>query len=204
MRPLYEALEGAKAPKMVISSNSLAAKAAAAAKERPVAPRRTDFASRHASAPATKKASGTSKKRIETIAEEHNYSYGEEDEEEAAMRDPVLNAAQKEFEKAKKAFEAAQKVQEDAQRKQEERVRKQQDEIRDAQEATKKYFEEAKKKQEEEKSLKTPSDLRAPRKQVAAQDSECDRLLSAFNDYAKQLRRDGQGLNRRYQYRNDI
>ena len=41
------------------------------------------------------------------------------------------------------------------------------------------------------------------REQVAAQDSECDRLLSAFNDYAKQLRRDGQGLNRRYQNRND-
>jgi hypothetical protein len=103
----------------------LAAKAAAAARERPVvAPVRTDFASRHASAPATKKASGTSKKRIEAIAEEHNYSYGEEDDEEVAARDPVLNAAQKEFEKAKKAFEAAQKVQEDAQRKQEERVRK--------------------------------------------------------------------------------
>lgn len=93
----------------------MAAKAAAAAKEQPTAaPRRTDFASRHASAPATKKASGTSKKRIETIAEEHNYSYGEEDEEDAATRDPVLNAAQKEFERAKKAFEAAQKAQEDA------------------------------------------------------------------------------------------
>lgn len=205
MRPLYEALEGPRVTKTVISQNSLAAKAAAAAKERPVPPpRRTDFASRHASAPATKKSSGASKKKIEAIAEEHNYSYGEEDEEGAGMKDPYLDAAQKEFEKAKKAFEAAQQAQEDAQKKQEERVRKQQEEIRDAQEATKKYFEEAKRKQEEEKRLKTPADLRAPRQAVAAQDSECDRLLTAFNDYAKQLRRDGQGLNRRYQNRHDV
>jgi len=49
------------------------------------------------------------KKKVDPSYEEHNYSYGEEDDgtDHGANKDPYLKAASKEFEAARKAFEIA-------------------------------------------------------------------------------------------------
>ena len=137
MRPLHEALEGpgpiAKSgPVFVASQNSIAAREA----------RGERVATSIKPAP----------KKVKPIVEEHNYSYGEEsDDDQEKYKDPILDAAAREFEKAKRAFEKAQQVKEAAVKKKEDKIKKQQDEIRNAQEETAKYFEEAKRKADEDK-----------------------------------------------------
>ena len=138
---MYEALEGPgpqvkKGPVFVASQNSIAA--------------------REARGERVATSIKPTVKKVKPIVEEHNYSYGEESDEDdqEKYKDPVLDAAAREFEKARRAFEQAQKVKEAAVKKKEDKIRKQQEEIKTAQEETAKYFEEAKRKAEEEKKKK--------------------------------------------------
>jgi hypothetical protein len=56
--------------------------------------------------------------------EQHDYSYGEEDSEiDNNHEDPLLQAANKEFEQARKQFEAAQKLQAKIKKKNDDRVK---------------------------------------------------------------------------------
>jgi hypothetical protein len=88
MRPLYDALENPArntGPVFVPSQNSIAA--------------------REARGERVSTSMKPNLKKVKPIVEEHNYSYGEEsDEDQEKHKDPILDAAAREFEKAKMAF----------------------------------------------------------------------------------------------------
>jgi hypothetical protein len=66
------------------------------------------------------------KKMMDPSYDEHNYSYGEETNDENQHDDPYLKAAAKEFKAAEKIFAQAQKSKADAQKKQDDRIKLQQ------------------------------------------------------------------------------
>ena len=160
MRPLYEALEKTTKPQFVASKNSIAARQTAdrddhrAATVTAPAQKRVEIAidpEFAASIPAAKKkpvppptqtkqqveispprqAQPKKKKAADPSYDEHNYSYGEETNDDN-HDDPYMKAADKEFKQAQRAFEIAQKAKADAQKKQDDRIKKQQEDIEKA------------------------------------------------------------------------
>ena len=140
MRPLYQALEATTKPTFVASKNSIAARKAvedrddyraatvpaqraeiaidpAFAAAIPAAKRKPDPPPSMTKEPVAAqrgKVTGPPKKKMaDPSYDEHNYSYGEETNDDN-QDDPYMKAADKEFKQAQKAYEIAQKAKADA------------------------------------------------------------------------------------------